>query len=82
MHLAKVAGRMDSYFVFSLSEEWRRRPAESRGLEEPLDTPFARAEERERAWLHHAVWLQRQVDKPMFDEAFSLLQVYVPLRTA
>jgi predicted NACHT family NTPase len=32
------------------------------------------------AWLRYSTWLQKQVEEPMFLEAFSLKQVYVPLR--
>lgn len=75
-----IAGRLPSYFVHALHAEWRRDSALYEPIREEIDTPFTRAAEREQAWSRYAARLARQVDEPMFGEAFSLRQVYVPLR--
>ena len=75
-----IANRLPSYFVHALNEQWRERPEEYRCLKEAFDTPFTQAGAAEQAWQSYATLLQKQVDEPMFVEAFSLRQVYVPLR--
>ena len=75
-----ISDRLASYFVFALNDEWRRRSQEYACLKEALDTPFTRAGEEEQGWLRYSAWLQKQVDEPMFFEAFSLRQVYISLR--
>ncbi|MGB7440035.1 MAG: hypothetical protein WA919_03125 [Coleofasciculaceae cyanobacterium] len=76
----KISDRLPAYFVFALNEEWRTRKQDYTALKEELDTPFTQATEREQGWLRYRAWLQKRVDEPIFLEAFSLQQVYVPLR--
>ncbi|HEX8187456.1 MAG TPA: pentapeptide repeat-containing protein [Pyrinomonadaceae bacterium] len=75
-----IANRLPSYFVHALNEQWRERPEDYGCLKEAFDTPFTKAGAAEQAWQSYAALLQKQVDEPMFVEAFSLRQVYVPLR--
>lgn len=75
-----IANRLPSYFVHALNEQWRARPEDYRCLKEAFDTPFTKAGAAEQAWQSYAALLQKQIDEPMFVEAFSLRQVYVPLR--
>ncbi len=75
-----VSLRLPSYFSFALHEEWGSRRKDYVVIQENLDTPFTKAQERERSWLRYGAWLQKQVQEPMFAEAFSLQQVFVPLR--
>ena len=72
--------RLPSYFPLALNDEWRDRGSDYDRLKESLETPFTQASERERGWLRYSAWLQKQVDEPMFLEAFSLKRVFVPLR--
>jgi hypothetical protein len=74
-----VATRFPSYFTFALHQEWRRNAKSYATLKEALDTPFARASEREWAWMEYASMLQRRIDEGVFDEPFSLRQIYVTL---
>ncbi len=76
----KISDRLSAYFVFALNEQWRTRSQDYAALKEELDTPFTQASEREQGWLRYRAWLQKRVEEPMFLEAFSLKQVYVPLR--
>lgn len=75
-----IANRLPSYFVHALNEQWRTRAEDYKCLKEAFDTPFTNASASEQAWQTYAALLQKQVDEPMFVEAFSLRQVYVPLR--
>jgi len=78
-----VTRRLGAYFTFALHREWAKDPSFYRPIEQELDkadTPFAKADAKERGWLRNAAFLQRQTEEPIFDEAFGLNQVYVPLR--
>jgi hypothetical protein len=75
-----IVNRLPSYFVHALNEQWRERAGDYVCLKEAFDTPFTKAGAAEQAWQSYAALLQKQVDEPMFVEAFSLRQVYVPLR--
>jgi uncharacterized protein YjbI with pentapeptide repeats len=75
-----ISDRLSIYFAAALHQEWGRHPKDYGVLKEKLDTPFTQANERSQAWLRYATWLQKQVEEPMFLEAFSLKRVYVPLR--
>jgi hypothetical protein len=74
-----MVGRLPSYFVYALNQEWRRNAKYYRPLAEALNTPFATAGEREWAWTEYAAFLERKTWEGIFDEAFSLRQIYVPL---
>jgi hypothetical protein len=74
-----IAERMKSYFLYALNREWQRNAKSYKALMEAVDTPFARAGDREWAWAGYAAMLQRQVDEGIFGEAFSLGQLYIPV---
>ncbi|WP_446351066.1 hypothetical protein [Coleofasciculus sp. F4-SAH-05] len=75
-----ISDRLPIYFAAALQDEWRRHAKDYAGLKEQLDTPFTQANDRLQAWFRYGTWLQKQVEEPMFLEAFSLKRVYVPLR--
>jgi uncharacterized protein YjbI with pentapeptide repeats/adenylate kinase family enzyme len=75
-----ISDRLPIYLAAALHDEWGSHAKDYAVLKERLDTPFTQANERVQAWLRYATWLQKQVEEPMFLEAFSLKQVYVPLR--
>ncbi|MEM7773839.1 MAG: hypothetical protein AAF327_25460, partial [Cyanobacteria bacterium P01_A01_bin.37] len=74
-----IAHRLPTYFVLALDREWRSRSQEYQILKEALDTPFTKANQREQEWRLYSAWLQKQINEPMFLEAFGLNQIYVPL---
>ncbi|NEQ67883.1 MAG: pentapeptide repeat-containing protein, partial [Symploca sp. SIO2D2] len=76
----KISDRLPTYFVFALNDQWVKHSQDYLVLKEVLDTPFTQASKREQGWLRYRAWLQKRVEEPMFLEAFSLKQVYVPLR--
>ncbi|MDD1762741.1 MAG: pentapeptide repeat-containing protein [Methanothrix sp.] len=74
-----IAGRLPNYFVYALNQEWRNNAKTYGPIIEALDTPFARAGDREWSWSAYSALLQHRIDEGIFDEPFSLRQVYVPL---
>ncbi|EDX73035.1 Pentapeptide repeat protein [Coleofasciculus chthonoplastes PCC 7420] len=76
-----ISSRLPAYFVFALNDQWVEHSQDYIALKEVLDTPFTQATRREQGWLRYRARLQKRVDEPIFWEAFSLKQVYVPLRT-
>ncbi|MEM7063945.1 MAG: pentapeptide repeat-containing protein [Cyanobacteria bacterium P01_B01_bin.77] len=73
-----IASRLPSYFIFALDQEWRQRAQEYSSLIDNLETPFTQAGRREQEWRLYSAWLQKQINEPMFLEAFGLRQIYVP----
>jgi uncharacterized protein YjbI with pentapeptide repeats len=74
-----IAERFPTYFTYALHEEWRRNAKGYAPLLTALDTPFAKATDREWAWEQYSAMLQRRIEEGVFDEPFSLSQIYVPL---
>lgn len=74
-----ISNRFPAYFIFSLHQEWSKHPEKYACLKTG-DTPFTTMVEKEQAWQLYLAWLQKQVEEPIFDEVFSLKQIYVPLR--
>ncbi len=74
-----IAERLPSYFVYALNQEWRLNAKSYRPLVVALDTPFAKAGDREWAWAAYSALLQRRIHEGIFDEPFSLSQIFVPL---
>jgi uncharacterized protein YjbI with pentapeptide repeats len=75
-----ISQRFPIYFAEALHIEWGNRPQDYKVLKEKLDTPFTKSNDRVQAWSRYSTWLQKQVEEPLFLEAFSLRQVFVPLR--
>ena len=79
----QITKRLGRYFTFNLHREWathHRDYAELAREIESWNTPFAKADARERAWMRNAAWLQRQIEESLFEETFGICEVYVPLR--
>ena len=75
-----ICNRLPSYFIFALNNEWRDHSQEYEKINQNLVTPFSEAVNKEESWQVYSAWLQKQVDEPMFTEAFSLKQVYISPR--
>jgi hypothetical protein len=79
-HTSKaIVDRLPSYFVYALNQEWRKNAKSCRPLLDALDTPFAKAGDREWAWKVYSSLLKHRIQEGIFDEPFSLSQMYVPL---
>ena len=66
-----VAEGLPVYFVYALTNEWRRNAKAYGPLLEAQDTPFGKAGEREWAWATYAALLQRRVEEGVFDEPLA-----------
>lgn len=75
-----MSNRLDAYFTFCLHEEWRSCAGDYQPLFEFFSTPFVQAVQREWDWSWHQRSLIKQFAQPVFEESFSLDQVYVALR--
>ncbi|MEM9275700.1 MAG: pentapeptide repeat-containing protein [Cyanobacteria bacterium P01_F01_bin.143] len=75
-----ICQRLPSYFVFALNQEWHARPSDYASINQFFNTPVSEAAEREQSWQVYNAWLQKQIDEPMFAEAFGLRQVYIQPR--
>jgi uncharacterized protein YjbI with pentapeptide repeats len=74
-----IAARFPSYFVYTLNQEWRLNSKSYSPLLEAAKTPFTKAGEREWSWAAYSALLQRRIQEGIFDEPFSLSQIFVPL---
>jgi uncharacterized protein YjbI with pentapeptide repeats len=74
-----IADRLPTYFVYALNQEWRRNSKSYAPLLDALNTPFTKAGDREWAWAEYSAMLERRIQEPVFDEPFSLGQIFVPL---
>jgi len=75
-----LLGRLKIYFVSSLVDEWRKAPSTYQTLLIHLDTPFADAESKSYQWLRYRQSLKDEVAQPVFQELFSLRDIFIPLR--
>ncbi len=72
--------RLKGQFSFSLDKEWVSNASQYISIIDQLNTPFTKATVKQRNIRQYRSWLQQQVNERMFDEAFGLKQIYVPLR--
>jgi tetratricopeptide (TPR) repeat protein len=72
-----VIDRFPSFFVYALDEEWRR----NEGIYKRLfaETPFCDSVVAEDDWERYRAFLDKQTQESIFDEAFSLSQIYIQL---
>ena len=75
-----LAGRLPGYFALALHQVWAAAPNTFGPVRDAIDTPFTRAAEDERRWRVYAARLDADLDLPLFGEAYSLRQLYQPLR--
>lgn len=77
-----LSARLPAYFVFSLASEWKRNSAKYSVLTDLTSSPFSLAVSYERGWSTYFAYLEKRVNENVFDEAFSLAQIYVPLNAS
>ncbi|NJM74300.1 MAG: NACHT domain-containing protein, partial [Scytonema sp. RU_4_4] len=79
-----ISNRLPNQFVYALHQEWNNNSDKYIPLQEELNSPFLQVTEQERQkelkWRLYSVWLQKQVEQRIFDEVFTLKDVYIPLR--
>lgn len=76
----QIACRLPDYFVTALHETWRAAPQDYAALTQHFNTPFTKATVEVQSWQLYKHWLHRQISDRMFEEAFGVKKVYVPLR--
>ena len=81
--IRSIEDRLGAYLTFALHSVWAEDSDRFTAIEAALiqaETPFGKADARERGWLRNAAHLQQAIYESVFDEAFGLAQIYVPLR--
>ena len=74
-----ISKRLPYYFQAAVIDEWRKNSSRYSPILDVLNSPFAKAGDRELGWKNYDAYLQQQVERSVFDEAFSLAQIYIPL---
>lgn len=77
---AEISRRLPAYYVAALNEEWYQERTRYQPLQDWLESPVAKANEREAAWKRYHARLSKLPFEPIFDEPFGLERLYVPLR--
>jgi hypothetical protein len=77
---SSLANRLPTYVAFGFHEEWRSQRDRYQPIANVYDTPFDPAVQLAWDWERNRLELIRQLDERVFEESFSLRQVYVPLR--
>lgn len=75
-----IGNRLPSYFVFELNNELRNSFSRYEALIQNLNAPSMEAARKERQWEAYCTYLEREVEKPVFGESFSLNDIFIPLR--
>lgn len=75
-----IIGRLPSVFSRMLHVEWKSNAEYYSPIVSDIDTPFKNAARMERQWDVYRDYLVALPDERVFDESFSLRQIYVPLR--
>ena len=78
--ITNILDRFDSYFTYSLINEYRNNYNEYSTLKDVIKTPFTNLEKRNIEWKNYNKWLEKQINENIFDESFSLKQIYIPLK--
>lgn len=74
-----IAARLGSHFVHALHRECVMHDYSL--LFRELDGEFSPAWQRERSWLAYQDWFRRELEAPVFGEAFGLAQIFIWPRT-
>ncbi|MBU1627026.1 NACHT domain-containing protein, partial [bacterium] len=74
-----IANRLPSYFLYALIEEWRDNSDKYEILLRAQESPWAEAEKRDWEWREYNKFLEKQVEKSIFNEPYSLSQLYISL---
>ena len=74
-----IVNRFESYIVYELYNEWRANKDKYTIIWDSLKTPFDDAVRRDYEWKCYRAYLQNQMNKGVFNEKFSLKDIYIPL---
>ena len=72
-----ISGRFPGFFVYALHNEWIKNSDRYKVLLNK--SPFSDAAIAQDEWDRYKAYLEKQVQESVFDEAFSLSQIFIPL---
>ena len=75
-----ISRRLPTYFVFALNNEWRANYGKYQHLLQSLDGPISDSALKEQEWEAYNSFLEREVEKPVFGESFSLKDIFISPR--
>jgi uncharacterized protein YjbI with pentapeptide repeats len=70
------------FFAGAIDAAWREGEATWEPIRKALDMPFVEAKRNDEVWRGYHDSLIRLRNEPLFDETFSLAEIYVPPRCA
>lgn len=74
-----ASGKLGSYFVFSLNDNWRTNSEKFQLVFDNLITPFSKITKIELEWRSYHSYLIKQTEESIFDEHFGLKDIFIPL---
>ncbi len=75
-----LSNRLPQYFANALFTEWEKNQDKYKVILNQLDNPFTQAVEKQREWAYYRAYLLKQIQESVFQEVFSLKQIYIELR--
>jgi len=78
--IRNILERFNSYFTYALINEYRQNYTQYLTLKDIVKTPFSDIEKRNLEWSNYNKWIEKQINETIFDETFSLNQIYIPLK--
>lgn len=72
--------RLPGQMAIALHNEWRSNPSYYEAVETCLKSPFMSVARSDSEWPYYWAQLIQAADENIFEETFSLRQIYVPLR--
>jgi hypothetical protein len=80
--ITEISKGFNAYFIFNLHQEAKTNSTTYQPIKWWTEKLNEKVGETEKAWLKYGLWLQEQVDEPLFGvEVFGLRQIYISLRT-
>lgn len=77
---SNISNRLRNIISRSLAEEWKERPTHYASAVPAFSTPFDVSSKYEQELSSYFTHLETIADEQVFDETFSLRQIYLPLR--
>jgi hypothetical protein len=74
-----IATRLPGFFPYALHREWQKNSSSYEPIRAQIHTPFTQAAVVEETWQTYSAKLQQRLNEGVFDEPFSLRQIYIPL---
>lgn len=75
-----LSNRLPGTLALGIHNEWRSDPSKYKDVTDALNSPFLPSVQKELDWSRYSAVVRASVDEPIFEESFSLRQIYVPGR--